>query len=59
MTKLITFSVSLTDNGNIQTDIEYVNYKEFEEIMNAWNPEYEPTPSISCMIRNVVRDLVG
>lgn len=59
MTKLITFSVSLTNNGNIQTDIEYINYKEFEEIMNAWNPEYEDTLSISYMIRNVVRDLFG
>ncbi len=59
MTKLITYSVSLTDNGDIQTDLEYINYQEFERLMNEWNPEYEATPSISCMIRNVIRDLVG
>ena len=59
MTKLITFSVSLTNDGNVQTDIKYVNYKQFEEVMNAWNPEYGNTLTISYMIRNVVRDLVG
>ncbi len=58
-TKLITFSVSLTNNGDVQTDLEYINYQEFERLMNEWNPEYEMTPSISYMIRNVVRDLVG
>ena len=59
MTKLITFSVSLTKSGSVQTDMEYINYKDFEDIMNSWNPEYEVTPAISYMIRNVVRDLVG
>lgn len=59
MTKLITFAVSITDDGNIKTDMEYVNYQEFERLLNEWNPEYEGTLSISFMIRNVVRDLVG
>ena len=59
MTKLITFSVSLTDNGDIQTDLEYINHEQFQLLLNEWNPEYEATPVIACMIRNVVRDLVG
>lgn len=59
MTKLISFSVSLTDSGHIQTDIEYINDEKFQLLMNEWNPEYEATPSIACMIRNVVRDLFG
>ena len=59
MTKLITFSVSLTNDGDIQTNLEDINHEQFQIIMNQWNPEYEATPSIACMIRNVVRDLFG
>jgi len=59
MTKLITFSIILTKDGDIQTDLEYIRYEDFQRIMNEWNPEYQGTLSISYMIRNVVRDLVG
>ncbi len=59
MTKLITFSVTLTNDGNIQTDLEYINHEAFQILLDEWNPEYEATPMIACMIRNVVRDLVG
>lgn len=59
MTKLISFSVSLTDSGDIQTDLEYINSEHFQIIMDEWNHEYEATPAIACMIRNVVRDLFG
>jgi len=59
MTKLITFSVTLTKDGDIQTDLEYIKHEDFQRLMNEWNPEYQGTLSISYMIRNVVRDLVG
>ena len=59
VTKLITFSIALTNDGNIQTDLEYINDKKFQIVMDEWNPEYEATPAIACMIRNVVRDLFG
>jgi len=59
VTKLITFSIILTNDGDIQTDLEYIRYEDFQRIMNEWNPEYQGTLSISYMIRNVVRDLVG
>lgn len=59
MTTLINFSVSLTNSGDIQTDIEFVDHELFKKVMDEWNPEYENTTMITYMMRNVVRDLFG
>ncbi len=59
VTTLINFSVSLTDTGDIQTDIEFVDHELFKRVMDEWNPEYGNTTLITYMIRNVVRDLFG
>ncbi len=57
MTPLIKFSVSLRESGDIQTEIENLNPREFQRIMDEWNPKYKNTLTISYMVRNVLRDL--
>lgn len=58
MTTLINFSIDLTPDGQIATEITYVSPELFKSAMDNWNPEYENTLTISYMIRNIVRDLL-
>jgi len=58
MTILVNFSVELTADGQIATEVTYINPNIFREAMDKWNPEYENTPTISFMIKNIVRDLL-
>ncbi len=58
MTTLINFSVDLTDDGQIATEVTYVPPEVFRKVMDKWNPEYENTVVISSMIQNILRDLL-